>query len=312
MAHYFFPSTRVATKQITELFDFVWPTAAALWNLRWQVIGFLQEVPSATPVQLNDRFVFGSSIHGTNLKRACVQTTWEAQKHHLSMILLTNAFAAYEHWADEILASVGMTGDKGKRLQFDDGPTGTGGLCGTVRSICSPESRILKAAYYPILSKSPKYSWPLIKNMIACYRFFKELRNSQIHNGGVANKQVELAYRAFAPVSNKAALGMKGDLIHDPISEGDKITLHIRGVVGFCDILFRMMVTVDAELCRSIKAEAVLEKAIRGAKRPSTFSGNPQRRHAQVIQCCKSVALPKPADVKLIGQFLVSKGLVSN
>ncbi len=81
MAYYFFPPTRVAVAQISELFDFVWPTAAALWNLRWQVSGFLQEVPKSSPVQLNDRFVFGSKIHGTNLKKACVETTWQAQKH---------------------------------------------------------------------------------------------------------------------------------------------------------------------------------------------------------------------------------------
>jgi hypothetical protein len=49
MAHYFFPSTESATDQITELFGFVWPTAAALWNLRWQVKGFLQEVDNPLP-----------------------------------------------------------------------------------------------------------------------------------------------------------------------------------------------------------------------------------------------------------------------
>jgi hypothetical protein len=49
MAYYFFPATRFAASQITDLFDFVWPTAAALWNLRWQVAGFLKEAPASTP-----------------------------------------------------------------------------------------------------------------------------------------------------------------------------------------------------------------------------------------------------------------------
>src|SRR5216683_8315482 len=120
MAFYFFPPTKIAVTQITELFDFVWPTAAALWNLRSQVNGFVQAVPNVTPKQLNDRFVFGSGIHGTNLRKACIETTWEEQKHHMSGIILTNAFATYEHWADEILSCVGMSGGLGKRLQFDD------------------------------------------------------------------------------------------------------------------------------------------------------------------------------------------------
>src|SRR4051794_1493616 len=38
MARYlFFKYSRSTFGQISELFDFIWPTAAALWNLRWQV-----------------------------------------------------------------------------------------------------------------------------------------------------------------------------------------------------------------------------------------------------------------------------------
>jgi hypothetical protein len=310
MAYYFFSPTRVAAAQITELFDFVWPTAAALWNLRWQVSGFLQEVPGSTPMQLNDRFVFGSAIHGTNLKKACVETTWEEQKHLMSGILLTNAFAAYEHWADEILACVGMPGGKGRRLQFDDKPGGKAGLPGTIQALCATESKTLKAAYYPVFIASAKYSLPLIKNLIACYRFFKEMRNSQIHNGGFATKEAAEAFKAFTLVSSKAALGMKGELVHNPIVEGDKITLHLRGVVGFCDILFRMIVTVDAELCRSQQAEHIVEKAFRGVKR-GTLSSNPQRRHMQLLQYCKAAGLPKPTDTGIIRQFLLSRRLIT-
>jgi hypothetical protein len=108
-------------------------------------------------------------------------------------------------------------------FQYDKGPTGIGGLRGTVHSLCSTESHVIKTAFYPNYVASPKYSWPEIANMVAAYRFFKELRNSQIHNGGIANQRAEAAYLAFAPVSSKADLGMKGTLIHDPIKEGDKI-----------------------------------------------------------------------------------------
>jgi hypothetical protein len=226
----FFPPTRVATAQITELFDFVWPTAAALWNLRWQINGFLLEVPTSTPKQLHDRFVFGSAIHGTNLKKACVETSWEEQKHHMSGILLTNAFAIYEHWADEILGCVGLISGKGKRLQFDDTPSRTG-LPGTLRELCASESATIKKAFYPAYMTSPKYSLALIKNLLACYRFFKELRNAQVHNGGKATKEAEAAYLSFAPVSSKSALGMKGILVHDAVVEGQDVSVAGEDVV---------------------------------------------------------------------------------
>lgn len=307
MAPYFFPATRAAASQITELFDFVWPTAAALWNLRWQVGGFLNEVPAATPAQLNDRFVFGSGIHGTNLRKACVKTTWEEQKHHLSAILLTNAFAIYEHWTDEILISLAMTDGKGERLQRKDSPGGKIGLQTTVQNLCLPESSTLKTAYYPIYSSSPKHSWSKIANLMACYRFFKELRNAQVHNGGVASKRATDAYAAFAPVSGKAALGMKGDLIHAPVVEGEKVALHLRGLVGFCDILLRIIVTLDAELCRSERAEAVFEAAFKPLQK-RTLSSNPKRRHMQIVNLCRAAGFPKTSDTELVRKFLISRG----
>jgi hypothetical protein len=120
------------------------------------------------------------------------------------------------------LACVGMPTGKGRLLQFDDRPGGKMGLPRTIRAICAVESRTIKVAYYPIFIASPKYSLSLIKNLIACYRFFKEIRSSQIHNGGFATKEAAEAFKAFALVSDKAALGMKGELIYNPIVKGDK------------------------------------------------------------------------------------------
>jgi hypothetical protein len=309
MPYYFFHATRVASTQITDLFDFVWPTAAALWNLRWQVSGFLKEVGNATPTQLNDRFVFGSNIHGTNLKRACIDTSWDEQKENLAAIVLTNAFSIYEHWADEILTSVGLPTGKGRSLQFDDQPKKPGLLL-TVQSICSSESKIMKSTYYSVFTQSKKYSWPLMKSLLLSYRYFKELRNAQIHNGGLGTPLAEESYRAFAPFANKAALGMRGELIHDPIASGQKTRLHLRGVVGFCDILLRMMVTVDAELCRSLPAETILERYLRAARQHSTFSGKPTRRRAQVLGLCRAAGLPPPNDVDAMRSFIVRRGLM--
>jgi hypothetical protein len=312
MPHYFFPATRVAAGQVTELFDFVWPTAAALWNLRWQVSGFLAEAPNSTPKQLNDRFVFGSGIHGTNLRKSCIETSWDVQKHHLASIVLTNAFSIYEHWADGILASLGLGDDKGKLLQRDVGFKGEPGLCETVQSLCKVESKVLKSAYYPFFSSAPKHSWKKIRNQIACYRYFKELRNSQIHNGGKASARAEAAYLLFAPVSKKDDLGMRGELAYDPVVQGQDFRLHLRGVVGFCDILLRMMTTVDAELCQTIAAEPILESAFKsGARLISTFSTNPKRRHMQVLGCCKRAGLPPPSDARAIEGFLLERRLVS-
>src|SRR6202163_3966847 len=102
------------------------------------VAGFLKEAPASTPKQLNDRFVFGSSIYGTNLRKSCIDTSWESQKNNLATVTLTNAFSIYEHWADELLASLGEGQNQGKLLQRDVGSSGQAGLVQTVQRLCAP------------------------------------------------------------------------------------------------------------------------------------------------------------------------------
>src|SRR5260370_397989 len=101
MPAFFFAATQNAHQQITEIYDFVWPTAAAMWNLRWQVAGYLQIVPTATVPQLNARFTEGAAIHGANLRRACVEHTWDQQTEAFGRIVLTNTIAIYEGWLEE-------------------------------------------------------------------------------------------------------------------------------------------------------------------------------------------------------------------
>jgi hypothetical protein len=53
-------------------------------------------------------------------------------------VTLTNAFSIYEHWADELLASLGEGQNQGKLLQRDVGSSGQAGLVETVQRLCAP------------------------------------------------------------------------------------------------------------------------------------------------------------------------------
>ena len=117
MPAYFFPESRDAAKEITRLFEFVSPTAVALWNLRWQVKGYVDTLPDSTPEQLAQRFVQGSELHGVNLKRSCIEISWEEQKSRFASVVLTNAFAAYENWAAHLSRTLQRRAN-GERLQF--------------------------------------------------------------------------------------------------------------------------------------------------------------------------------------------------
>jgi hypothetical protein len=75
----FYRASEGASDQVTALFRFVWPTAAALWNLRWQVQGFVGVRSSAPAEELQHRFVLGSGLLGVDLKTACLEHTWEVR-----------------------------------------------------------------------------------------------------------------------------------------------------------------------------------------------------------------------------------------
>jgi hypothetical protein len=110
-----------AHEQITRLSDFVSPTVVAMWNLRWQVNGFLSAYPEASQEDLVARFALGSGVRGNEIRRACVDVTWEKQKARFASILLMNTISIFEEFTDRIasLALSGLAKDKATRdLQF--------------------------------------------------------------------------------------------------------------------------------------------------------------------------------------------------
>lgn len=305
----FFSASRQASEQVTSLFDFVWPTAAALWNLRWQVQGFIAEVPDVTVDKLKQRFLFGSNIDTVDLKRTVTDYSWEDQTATFGSFVLTNAFAIYEQWADEVLHSLGERAGSGKKLQFVDRP-GRPGVRATLASLTAKESTMLKAAFYPSYLANRKYALAQLNNLILCYRYFKEIRNAQVHSGGIANQTAVDAYTAFLPVSGKTALGRKGELSFDPVTLGNPVTLNLRGVVGFTDVLIKIMVTFDAELSRAERSETLFEKAFRAVNRRVMLSATPRRRDAQVKERCFKAGFPRPLDASMVYDFLRDRRLI--
>jgi hypothetical protein len=80
---FFFASSTTFHRQLTGLYDVINPTAAAMWNLRWQVRGYVEERNDVGKDELHGRFVAGSGIGSANLRRHCVEGTWEAQRNAL-------------------------------------------------------------------------------------------------------------------------------------------------------------------------------------------------------------------------------------
>jgi hypothetical protein len=310
---FFFETTPGAQKNLIELFDFVWPTAAAMWNLRWQVRGYLHALPQATQESLMGRFVEGSGIQGVNLRKTCLEQTWESQQEEFARLALINTIAIFEAWLRQTLRDLGKhTKENEKDLQF---PTQivkgkTKGIQSALARIVAPESALIKKVFYPLLQQNRKYAASHLENLLVCYRYFKELRNSIIHHGGEADKKAEEAYMTFSGIATLGQLHVAEVPKHHPVHEGASIKLDLRGVVGFSDIVMKIMTTLDAELARAQAAESDLKRRIlRLSKAQRQLSPDKNKRHQHIVSLAKKLGIPKPVSTTEFEAFLRTHNL---
>lgn len=275
MRRVFFKSTTEALNGVTAQYDFLWPTAAALWNLRWQVVGYCAVRPEATESELRSRFIEGSGLTGANLRQACVETTWDQQTERLAGVLLTNLFAIYEGWIKRTAAVLALPKAFERSLQ-------SYGVSAALASRAQ-RSSLIQETVYPVLTRNPRHNLALLDNWLVAYRYFKEIRNKQLHEHGLADATTEEAYLRFSRVATTSDLGVTTVPQHLPVQAGSEVRLSLRGVVGFSDILLRVIVTIDAELACEPKAEHTLVQRWREVRSPDRlFKSNRSDRRRQL------------------------------
>jgi hypothetical protein len=304
----YFASSRRFFVQVTELFDFIWPTAAAMWNLRWQVAGFVSVNPSAPIEELEGRFVAGSGIHGANLRRSCIDHSWSQQQGEFAKLLLVNIIALYEAWLKDALKAVGSANDSIERQLQRPTEIRKGkpyGVAPAIQATTAPESPILKANFYAALLGHRKNRLPYIENLFIVYLFFKECRNCIMHAGGLANDRTCDAYADLLQISTAFDLGASEIPVHEPIAIGQPVTILLRGVVGLCDVMLGIVATLDAELSRAKNAEReLLERWAARYGKYTLSSTSKERSNAQVSRLISNLGFPRPTNPTAMIAFL--------
>lgn len=314
MPLYFFTATRNAHTQITMLFDFVAPTATAMWNLRWQVSGYLNVLPNATKEQLDARFTEGTDIRGANLKRSCIDHSWEDQKEAFGRVVLVNAIAIYEGWIEEILKALGKnTKQFQTALQTPDTLAGPpSGITWAIGSLTAVESVNLRDLFHLPLSKGRNYALSKINAMMLCYRFFKELRNCDMHRGGVADQRLLDAFVQFSAVAAPNLLGVAEVPAHVTPVLGSPVKVGLRGAIGFTSIIFKIIATLDAEFCRSEHAEKPFRDKwkVTHLRSDQMLPSDRKKRASIVTTKAFNAGFPEPTDPNRLGDWLNSLGLI--
>lgn len=312
-----------SSNALTELFDFVWPTAVALWNLQWQTKGFLAQRPNATVNELSSRFVLGSDIHGANLTRLATEKAWPEMQQWFAKLLLSETCALFEGWIEAGLDELDLPSAirqkdtrnaLDKKLQFpttfDNANAPTGGARFAVSQVRGAVgSPTIQACFHPTQIQNKKYATQTLDQLLICYRAFKEVRNDFIHHGGCASVRTEQAFMAFSALTN-IELGIKEAPELPPVVAGKPIRLSIRGIVGLSDVVLRLIATFDCLLVDSPYGEDVLKRRWLG-KHNGLVTVKPagHSRDIQLTGLIKQCGLPKPVATVILYNYLNSQRL---
>lgn len=266
MKSYFFETTRSAHLRISELFDFVWPAAAAMWNLRSQIVDHLKSNPDVNDRELDEKFAHPANVYGASLKSAWISKSWESQQEELARILLINVVATYEGWVRNTFNDLRVPdANLAKEFGFSDETNlGLRGVEFGLSVVTAQESESLKACFYNQLQCHKMYAPKQLNAMMTCYRYFKELRNCEIHNSGLATRWLVEAFDSLTQIKTAEELALKVlPRFHKP-ALGKRTQIELFGVTGLASLMLRTIVTLDVELSRSSAAENAFLKKWRG------------------------------------------------
>jgi hypothetical protein len=269
-----------------------------MWNLRWQVQGFLANAPHSSSEDLAARFARGSGINAGSIKRATVDATWERQLEQFAYVILVNAIAAFEDFTAGIgrIAAHGQTAQRqiAEALQFPASPNPQERNSRTYAiSQMGGQAADLVDAFVYDKAVARRHAGPNIDNLLICYRYFKEVRNAFAHNGGKANQRTIDSYNRFVAIASKQAL-VTNEVPQTTavVALGDPVNLSLRGAIGFTDILLKIIATYDIEFSSLQICETELKQRFTAPIKGSYVQNDPQKKDKRLVKALKSNDFP--------------------
>jgi len=273
-----------------------------------QIADFSQCAPNfGTP----HRFVLGSGVRGVNVKRTFTEQSWDGHREELARITLVNTIALYEGW----LAALSQSFPGGKwanALQFPSkGVQGRKerGVRDALADMTKATSSAMQAGFTPVLRAQRAYRLKELDDLLLIYRYFKELRNALVHNGGVATQQLVDAHAQMSGVTAKSA-GLKKMPEHTPPVLGQVTPISLYGLIGFGAVVFHMVQTIDAELSQTKVAEREFLQRFKAKYRVRELTKAQPKRSERVRSLSKNIGLPEPKSVQKIDDLLVAEKLI--
>lgn len=241
---FFFSSSQAAAQRITDMFTLFWGIDAGLWNLRCEAKKYFNNHPTTAPSKLNkpakDEIVKGLKIHGLNLDAIANGYTWEYEEEFLAEVLLIYATAIFDDWAENFVKeALPHCGDRKKKI-VEELRQGKYDKCqGKFKRALSQEPYSQLRNCFNIKTRKQYNS-----NLIKLYKYFKSCRNCIAHGEKMFSNTVASRYQEVRCLKAED-LGMKEIPQMACSVQGEPFRLYLRGVVGFYDVLIRIITHLD-------------------------------------------------------------------
>lgn len=308
----FFTPSKLFEAQMTEIFDEVWPTVTALNMLRWQVKGYYEEYCITNNGKLSQKFVEKEDVtNRPNLYRTCIADSWEDIEYRIAKNLLTNIFACYEGWVENILNLLNVTNLKNNVICFQNPSSKPKNYSSLLTQLSIGGNANLINAFYDVYKGHSKhYDYSKLDNWLLFYRYFKECRNAIIHNGGQTTNRVVGAY---SQIQNLTPSDL--DVLEIPQSFSTKvdqpIRLSLRGVVGFSQLTIKIVSTLDVELIKAKNADNYfISRILEAVNGLQTISTVLSKKRKQIYSLVSRGRFQKPSDFDSVYDVMKKGNLV--
>ena len=300
----FFDQTTEAIRELTAVLDNFASALIAIRNMRCEVRGVLAECPEFTEEMFHARYHFDNKIRWKNYKTIFNIQPFAIQEEAFTRYLLISTFMIFEGWLDRMRRAGVITGNMSQSLQCPS--LASNSLNAHTQTNMSA---IMTSVFYPCYQANKKYNYVNIVAMLYCFQMFKKIRNSLVHAGRSVTQQCLSAFQDYQQYCTCASLGVSEVPQINSLVLGNTLVPSFRGVIGFTDIVIRILISYDCELVKTSMAEQYFLTKFHQAKVtngfPSSNRGKALKELSARIRKCGFII---PANVSTLQSFLVSKG----
>lgn len=300
----FFEQTTEAIRGLTAVLDNFAAALIAIRNMRCEIHGILAECPDFTEEMFHTRYHFDAKMRWKNYKTVFCGQDFSVQEEAFTWYLLNETCTVFEGWLAAMESQRIITRSMIKDLQF---PIKADNVLS--RYINSSNSAAMTTLFYPVYKTNKKYSYQRINATLYCYRVFKEMRNSFVHNAKLATQKCLDAYADYVANCSKASLAVVEVPIVNSMILNGKITPSFRGVIGLTDVVIRLLVSYDSELIQTIAAERYfIGKFKASSENRKMLSSNQGKAQKQLVGRIRKCGFAAPVNIEDMKRFLSSNG----